>query len=878
ENTYGDTNFISAAQAPQYQQAHFAFPRQSAVGITLAYYDAQGRTPGACAGIQVLTAEDVAGFTTNQINLMISSRPPKWARFFHILASEPLTYGKMITWVSNKSFVKTDLDSGIKYAYIAITNMELYNENNQAATPVVNYDFAPGDRIRFLQRMYSNPGSLPSNLPPYEYEVQAVTVNPVLDGTIQVGRFIKIIYPTSDINPNFDFTGINFQNYKILLFNYIKHATSATLTTFFEFGKMWGIGNAGTDRAYHFGMSPQASDLSAPAVISFDDGNFFWRRRTVPAGQTYLAAAGNFTFDNPQWATIPVQPDDGDQNLTDYAISHQTSAGSDPAPAQYPHWSDGGYLYWNKTGVYSTIRVRNAKFNGADGTGGVKVQGSAGKPNFTSIILKICHDDLVTVDIVKLLTRFDMPLGEDLQFYTIEFDGYAQIPINAKVWILCEDGNTTFGAGDSFGIRYGIYTQQLDVINNQNILIIEPSYSDKYSIVANSNNRALVFDENAKQVTEPAKYCWGLAYQGSSAVNNMNRFYPDNNDEVDRGRGGIQKLVPRDGIMRIFQDRGVGQVGIYTKFIQDSSGNDILATTGEIITKTNVQYYEGNYGVGGHGEGVVSTKIADYYIDPVRGYAMRLSGDGQVPISELYKGQYFLRGLMTPFATEMLYNGSNFNPDFTKAYILGAYDYLEEQYMPLLQAGIKGTTAYPSQLFSFNEKRNAFAGFYDYEPEYMISANETLVTFKNGVMFFHDNTTLYNWIYDQYLRPQITLVFNDQVAIRKTFDALAYRSNDNNIWQALNAGDIKTSYVNEDTGLPQISMLLDSYFAPNENGIYAPLLRDMNSMPDPIVAIEDGDYLKGVYIEVTLTYINSDGKLPWLFAPYVKWSPSQRLF
>ena len=46
---------------------------------------------------------------------------------------------------------------------------------------------------------------------------------------------------------------------------------------------------------------------------------------------------------------------------------------------------------------------------------------------------------------------------------------------------------------------------------------------------------------------------------------------------------------------------------------------------------------------------LVSCKNTDYFVDPVRGYQIRLSNDGMIPISELYKGQFYIRSLLIPY-------------------------------------------------------------------------------------------------------------------------------------------------------------------------------------------------------------------------------------
>src|SRR5208282_4576689 len=108
------------------------------------------------------------------------------------------------------------------------SNMDLYNADiqtsNPGGTPVVGYTFLQGDRIRFqLQYPVGNTTGVQlsdSN----DYQIVSVETDPIINGVMQLGNFIKIVYPTGDINANFQFGGDNYQNYKILIYNFTKRA------------------------------------------------------------------------------------------------------------------------------------------------------------------------------------------------------------------------------------------------------------------------------------------------------------------------------------------------------------------------------------------------------------------------------------------------------------------------------------------------------------------------------------------------------------------------------------------------------------------------------------------------------------------------------
>jgi hypothetical protein len=126
---------------------------------------------------------------------------------------------------------------------------------------------------------------------------------------VQTGRFVKLYYPTADIDANFKFDGnADFQYYQILLYNYKAHS-SANQNVWFEFGERFAIGSAGTSLAYHIGNYQSQNVLSTPAVIRVNDGDGFFRYRSVPVGNNYQIAAG-FQFFSNQYVTafIPNLP------------------------------------------------------------------------------------------------------------------------------------------------------------------------------------------------------------------------------------------------------------------------------------------------------------------------------------------------------------------------------------------------------------------------------------------------------------------------------------------------------------------------------------------------------------------------------------------
>jgi len=324
-----------------------------------------------------------------------------------------------------------------------------------------------------------------------------------------------------------------------------------------------------------------------------------------------------------------------------------------------------------------------------------------------------------------------------------------------------------------------------------------------------------------------------LSYQQNTNINQINRFFEDTFDEVDRSKGDIQRFRTRDRLLRVFQNRAVGQYGVFAKFIQSNTGVPELTTTNDILTKGNINYYQGDFGLGDQYTGLVSSKRADYLDDPVRGYEVRLSGDGMTPISELYKGQFYIRNLILP------YNQTYLRPDGSKAKILGTYDYFNEEKITFLQSGTKNGTTIPGYAFSFNETRNGYSSFFSYtDAEWLEAAEDLIYTWKEGRLWRHDNTTTYCNYYTVQHEAYITLVFNiNFLEVKQPMSVTEVASQ---IWRCPIVYTNVPSYGSQ----RQESELKDVNFTRLEGEFKAAFLRDIHSRGGWI----NGSFLKGSYL------------------------------
>lgn len=251
---------------------------------------------------------------------------------------------------------------------------------------------------------------------------------------------------------------------------------------------------------------------------------------------------------------------------------------------------------------------------------------------------------------------------------------------------------------------------------------MDANYNDYFPSAVNSNGRAWTINPDAQTIYNQAMVRWGGMYEQGTDINQLNIFRPADFDEVDRSRGPIRRMMVEDRTLYLYQERGVGVYGIYAKYLQDTAGQAVVTTTNVIITTNNVRYLVGMYGLGDQPTSLVRSKGSHYFVDPVRGYQVRRAADGLTPISELYKGQFYIRDLLTP------YNKNYETPALYKSKILGTYNYFDEEYICSLQGG----SLYPS-----NRLRTVANG---------IIADGDINTPSTLVLPFEGNTGPYTYI------------------------------------------------------------------------------------------------------------------------------------
>jgi hypothetical protein len=351
--------------------------------------------------------------------------------------------------------------------------------------------------------------------------------------------------------------------------------------------------------------------------------------------------------------------------------------------------------------------------------------------------------------------------------------------------------------------------------------VVDRNIVDNYiSAVSSLEGRANLIDINAKESYFGATIRHGQAYQPNTNVNGLNRFFPEDFLDVDYSYGSIQRMKTRDRLVRIFQELKIGSVPLFSKIGKSPSGDEIVISTNSLLNP--IQYYVGDWGIGTCPESLASFNFADYFCDNNRGAICRVSNDGVTPLSIIYK--------VNSWANNEL-------PLRKNTYkIYGAFEQRQNNYVVTLEA----TNTSEAQTLSFDEERNSFDSFLSYKPEMMCALGVLFVTFKNGVLWTHDNEPFYNNFYGVQYNSQIKGVFNKDAMMKKTYISVSEMASQ--VWYCPAIETSSKSYGST----KQSSNLIEGDFANFEDNFYASFLRDANS----IGGINNGDFLKGNWVSV----------------------------
>ena len=394
--------------------------------------------------------------------------------------------------------------------------------------------------------------------------------------------------------------------------------------------------------------------------------------------------------------------------------------------------------------------------------------------------------------------------------------------------------NFTAGIPAEFNFYKGdVYLRQRFFENNsiKNLLTslsffpLDRNVTDSYISAVNSiSGRPNIIDKNAKEAYYSTLVRFGQPYQPNTNTNNLNRFYFDDFDQYDYTYGDIMRFKIRDRFMRVFQKLKVGMVPLYQQMVKNLDSENLVISD-KLLNP--VQYYQGDVGIGDNPESLASFNYADFFTSNIKGAICRASQDGVEFIS----------------ATNKVNSWANAQVgDIDGRTMIGAFDQRLGNYILALGPSVTNNEV----TIVYDQEIGNFETFLTLYPEMMVTLGTTLISFRDGIVYVHNNAPYNTWYGAPTADSSITPIFNENPYQKKTFLAVSEISS--TLWDIPNMETDLNSYGTT----KQTTNIVDSDFAQLEGSYEATILRDINSQG----GILGGDTMKGKYIIPTFRKIS----------------------
>jgi hypothetical protein len=332
-------------------------------------------------------------------------------------------------------------------------------------------------------------------------------------------------------------------------------------------------------------------------------------------------------------------------------------------------------------------------------------------------------------------------------------------------------------------------------------------------------------DATIKRTTRESTAFWSEVFIPETDINGLSTVYLDTNfQSYDQRYGSIQKFFGEDMGLTMLQELKCGLIPIERLIYSDAAGNNTVGVSSTVMSP-QVDYYQGEFGIGKNPESFAVYGTSKYFIDLNRGVVLRLSIDGLTPISNT--------GFMHNFFSDKCkeYLEANQTPQ-----IFGVYDVKFNEYIIAFNEMVRPFPLPPisAETLAWNEKENQWSTFYSYNPEGMCSANTGIISFKDGALWKHNVNTVYNNFYGFQYPSEFWVICNANPSNVKILEAIGEETNAP--WDVYE--------ITTPNG--QLSNILDTDFRELENNQYAPVLRDANTpnVVPPELPLFAGDVMR----------------------------------
>lgn len=292
-----------------------------------------------------------------------------------------------------------------------------------------------------------------------------------------------------------------------------------------------------------------------------------------------------------------------------------------------------------------------------------------------------------------------------------------------------------------------------------------------------------VSSDTYKQVNRYADICYSGVYNANTNINKLNEFnlYLANfKEDIDKSYGPIMKIKGTDSNLQVFQEDKCSTVFYGKDLLSNADGESNLIKVEYVLGEQKMT--DGEYGISYHAESADDYGSNSFFTDTKRGVVLKDNfNNGLFEISSQGMNSYFKK----------LFR------DNTIDNIIGEYDQYHDVYV--LNVKFNGNQ-YVTWVYS--DRYNGWLGRITFNPEDMCRVNGKFLSFHNGQIYEHNQSTGRNTFYGVEYPSSFSFNFSQSPSERKIYKNIEIEGTD--AWEIVANTDLesglidKTDFVNQE--------------------------------------------------------------------------------
>ena len=293
-------------------------------------------------------------------------------------------------------------------------------------------------------------------------------------------------------------------------------------------------------------------------------------------------------------------------------------------------------------------------------------------------------------------------------------------------------------------------------------------------------------------------FIFSQIYNSTSGINRLNQFIQAEpiTKDINPIYGTIQKLHARDtDLISLCEDKCL-RILANKDALFNADGNSNITSNTNVLGQAVP--YAGEYGISKNPESFADYAFRTYFSDKNRGAVIRLSKDGITVISDNGMSDFFADNLRTSNKIIGTYDEdkgiynitlNKLSSDWQEQLSTGQdYNLTAECDSPIAATGLVSQTT-----VSFKEEVSGWTSRKSFIPESAISLNNIYYAFKDGLIWEHNTSAIYNNFYGTQYNSSFNVLINELPQIVKGYSALNYTGTEsreleylyNNKWYSL---------------------------------------------------------------------------------------------